>query len=185
MRISGIIVQIALAFDLLAASAAGTAAELRAHVINQSGKPVANAVVVVEPVVSVADRPANAASTAVMDQIDKQFAPFVLAIQVGTRVEFPNHDNILHHVYSFSPAKNFQLPLYSGSAAAPILFDKPGIVVLGCNIHDWMIGYVYVTESPYFGKTDSGGDATIAQLPMGSYVAHIWHPTMHNQEADT
>ena len=90
---------------------------------------------------------------AVVDQVDKEFTPKVNAILVGTSVIFPNHDNVRHQVYSFSPAKRFELPLYAGVPAQPVVFDTPGVVVLGCNIHDWMVGYVYVSESPYFAKT--------------------------------
>ena len=88
-----------------------------------------------------------------MDQRGSQFVPHVLPVQAGTSVTFPNSDQIRHQVYSFSASKRFELPLYAGTSASPIRFDQPGIVVLGCNIHDWMIGYVVVLDTPYFGKT--------------------------------
>jgi hypothetical protein len=100
-------------------------------------------------------------------------------------VIFPNHDNVRHHVYSFSPAKRFELPLYAGVPAQPVVFDTPGVVVLGCNIHDWMVGYIYVSESPYFAKTRADGKAVIADLPPRNYVVRVWHPQLEGGEAAT
>ena len=124
--------------------------------------------------------PANA-----IDQVDKQFVPYVKPIFVGSTVRFPNSDNIRHQVYSFSPAKKFELPLYAGTGAQPIVFDKPGVVVLGCNIHDWMIGYIYVSETPFFAKTGPLGTAVINDLPAGEYTVRIWHPSMDHAEETT
>ena len=120
-----------------------------------------------------------------VDQVGKEFVPRVMAIFVGTTVTFPNHDNVRHHVYSFSPAKRFELPLYSGVPAQPVVFDKPGVVVLGCNIHDWMIGYIYVSESPYFAKTASDGKAVISDLPPHVYTVRVWHPDQDEAEDTT
>jgi hypothetical protein len=121
----------------------------------------------------------------IVDQINKEFVPYVLPVQVGSSVNFPNRDNIRHHVYSFSPTKTFELPLYSGTPATPILFDKPGVVILGCNIHDWMIGYIYVSESPYFAKTGADGKTVLADLPPGEYVVRTWHPRLEGREEAT
>lgn len=115
------------------------------------------------------------AGKGIMDQRYSQFVPGVLPITVGSMVVFPNSDNIRHQVYSFSPAKPFDLPLYAGTPAAPQRFDKPGVVVIGCNIHDWMIGYIVVLDTPYFAKTDADGKATLA-LPPGRYAVRTWHP---------
>src|SRR5438105_7653048 len=154
--------------DLLAGS-------LEVIVKDDKGRPGSDAVAY-----AVAAGAASAApkKQAVVDQRDKQFVPYVTAVQVGTAVIFPNSDNIRHHVYSFSPAKRFELPLYAGVPAEPVLFDKPGIVVLGCNIHDWMIGYVYVSESPYFAKTGADGKALLAELPPRVYTVRVWHPQL-------
>jgi hypothetical protein len=100
----------------------------------------------------------------------------VLAVRSGTRVAFPNSDNIRHHVYSFSPAKHFELRLYQGTPSEPVLFDKPGAVVLGCNIHDWMVGYVYVTDDPWFAVSDAQGRVQLDSVPVGSYAVSLWHP---------
>jgi len=118
---------------------------------------------------------------AVVDQRDKQFIPYVTAVQVGTAVSFPNSDNIRHHVYSFSPAKKFELPLYSGVPAEPVVFDKVGFVTLGCNIHDWMIAHIAVLPTPYFQVTRQDGRAVLKDLPAGQYTVQVWHPALKGQ----
>ena len=119
-----------------------------------------------------ASTPAKAAS---MDQVNKEFVPFVLPVQLGAEVRFPNKDNIRHHVYSFSPAKAFELKLYSGVPSKPVMFDKPGAVALGCNIHDTMVGYIYVVDTPWFAKTGKDGEAKIEGLPAGDYDLQLVH----------
>ena len=123
------------------------------------------------------------AANAVMDQINREFIPHILVIQQGTRVSFPNSDSVQHHVYSFSPAKTFELKLYSALEAEPLLFDNPGIVELGCNIHDWMLGYIYVTNTPYFGQTDKNGVVTLI-VPEGNYTLSLWHPRLSEQDIE-
>lgn len=108
-------------------------------------------------------------------QKDRQFIPKVTVVQVGTAVAFPNRDPIRHHVYSFSPPKPFEIKLYVGTPADPVVFDKPGEVVLGCNIHDHMLAYVYVVESPWFGKTSAEGRVRVANVPAGEYELRAWH----------
>ena len=108
-------------------------------------------------------------------QKDRQFIPKVTVVQVGTAVAFPNRDPIRHHVYSFSPPKPFEIKLYVGTPADPVVFDKPGEVVLGCNIHDHMLAYVYVVESPWFGKTSPEGRVRLANVPPGDYELRAWH----------
>jgi plastocyanin len=134
-------------------------------------------------VYSVAAGAASAApkKQAVVDQRDKQFVPYVTAVQVGTAVSFPNSDNIRHHVYSFSPAKKFELPLYSGVPAEPVVFDKVGFITLGCNIHDWMIAYIAVLPTPYFQVTRQDGRAVLRDLPAGQYTVQVWHPALKGQ----
>jgi len=113
---------------------------------------------------------------AAVGQKDKTFVPFVTVVQTGTAVQFPNQDPIRHHVYSFSPAKVFEIKLYAGTPVAPIVFDKPGEVVLGCNIHDHMLAYIYVVDTPYFAKTGKDGRARLEGLPAGDYELLTWHP---------
>jgi plastocyanin len=175
-----------LAFAIGAAHA--QTAEIAARVINEQGQPVADAVVVAVPADGGARPPAKATERPradVVDQVDKEFTPKVAAILVGTAVTFPNHDDVRHHVYSFSPAKRFELPLYAGVPAGPVVFDKPGVVVLGCNIHDWMVGYIYVSESPYFAKTGKDGKAILAELPPRAYAVRVWHPQLEGAEETT
>lgn len=152
--------------------AAGSAIE--GVVKDPKGKPVEDAVVYVAPAGAAAALPA----TAIMDQWKQEFIPHVLPAEVGTAVNFPNRDNIRHHVYSVSPAKKFELPLYIGSPASPVVFDKPGPVVLGCNIHDWMVAYIYVLPTSLFAKTGADGRARIENAPAGSHQVRVWHPRL-------
>lgn len=131
-----------------------------------------------DAVVSLHSPQATAALTtapAIVDQRNTQFTPLVSVVHAGSRVTFPNSDNVRHQVYSFSPAKRFQLPLYSGKAAPPVTFDKPGVVELGCNIHDAMVAFVVVVDTPYHAITDAQGRASIA-APPGRYRMRVWHP---------
>ena len=163
---------------------AGHAAELDILVKDVHGKLVPDAVVVATPLDPKIAQRAKAPADAV-DQVDKQFIPYVKPVLVGSLVRFPNSDHIRHQVYSFSPAKKFELPLYGQTVAPPVVFDKPGVVVLGCNIHDWMVGYIYVSESPFFAKTTAGGSAMIGEMPPGEYAVRVWHPGMEQSEEAT
>ena len=155
------------------------AASLQAELLDARGRPLADAVLSLRGPLGVAD----AATPAVMDQKSMQFVPDVLAVRRGTPVAFPNSDNIRHHVYSFSPAKRFELRLYQGTPSEPVLFDTPGVVVLGCNIHDWMVGHVYVTEDPWFAVSDARGQVRLDDLPLGRYALSLWHPQLADQGA--
>lgn len=115
------------------------------------------------------------AAEGMIDQIDRDFTPPVSAVQVGATVHFPNSDNIRHHVYSFSTPKIFEIRLYSGTPAEPIVFDAPGLVVLGCNIHDHMIAWLYISPSEHFGLSDAQGSITLSSLPEGKYRVYAWH----------
>jgi plastocyanin len=142
------------------------------------GRPLADAVVTVQPVGKKVPPPAPI--KAVMDQMNRMFYPEVIVIPVGSTVSFPNSDSVSHQIYSFSPAKRFQLPLYRGKPYSPVLFDRTGVVILGCNIHDWMIGYIDVTDAPFYGTTDAQGTWS-AELPAGRYEITVWHPRMREQ----
>jgi hypothetical protein len=120
-----------------------------------------------------------------MDQIDKTFVPAVLPIEVGTWVRFPNSDQISHHVYSFSRTKSFELPLYRGEDAKPVLFDKPGVVKIGCNIHDWMSAIILVLPTPYYAMTDDDGRFTLTGVPPGSHNFVAWHEQSRQSIEDT
>jgi plastocyanin len=169
---------VGLSLAALAVAPAGVAGEIQARVVDGAGAPVADAVVYASPRGGKAPALSPPTERLVMDQRDKEFVPYVLPVQTGTPVYFPNSDDIRHHVYSFSPAKTFELPLYKGTPANPVVFDKPGAVALGCNIHDWMVGYVYVVDTPWFARTADDGVARLAVLPAGEYEARVWHPRL-------
>jgi len=164
-------------------SIGGMAADLHAVVRDQKGEPVGDAVVVAVPEAAAAR--AARPKLEQVEQVGEEFVPKVKAILVGSPVSFPNHDSVRHHVYSFSPAKRFDLPLYVGTPAKPVVFDTPGVVTLGCNIHDWMIGYIYVSESPYFATTGKDGSASITGMPSGTYTVRVWHPQLADAEETT
>ena len=150
------------------------AGSLNVMVKDGKGAPVSDAVVFAESSAT----SAHAGAKDVIDQRNKQFIPYVTALQVGTSVLFPNKDNIRHHVYSLSPAKRFELPLYAGVPAEPVVFDKEGFVTLGCNIHDWMIAYIAVVATPYFQITGRDGHAVLKDLVPAQYTVAVWHPLL-------
>ena len=116
-------------------------------------------------------------------QSHRQFSPQVTLVTVGTSIAFPNLDTVRHHVYSFSPVKPFELKLYAGVPAAPILFDKPGIVTLGCNIHDAMVAWVVVVDTPLYARSTSSGKAQIDAVPAGDYELRVWHSDLADSSA--
>lgn len=148
------------------------------EVADRRGAPLANVAVVIPDARPRAQAHGPARPTAVVDQRDERFIPSLLVVQTGTTVEFPNSDDVMHHVYSFSPAKRFEIPLYQHRPPSPVLFDRPGLVVLGCNIHDQMIGHILVVDTPYFGITDAHGIVRLdAEAPPAAAVM-IWHPAL-------
>jgi plastocyanin len=159
-----------LAFAALFASgvSCAAAADISLEVRDGGGNTIVDAVLYAEPV----GGPAPAAkpdTRALIDQVNKEFVPKVSIVQAGTAVFFPNSDNIRHSIYSFSPAKVFTTKLYSGREAAPITFDHSGLVVLGCNIHDGMVAWVYIVDTPWFAKSGADGIGTLKGLPAGEY----------------
>jgi plastocyanin len=160
-------------FSLLCTLAAPSQAQsFSVRILDVQGRPVAGAVLSLT-----GEAQAKSDGVAVMDQVNQQFAPAVLAVATGTAVSFPNRDNIRHQVYSFSPAKRFELRLYEGTPSAPVIFNQPGLVVLGCNIHDWMLGYVYVTDDRWFAVSDEQGRIQF-DAPAGQYSSTLWHPAL-------
>ena len=157
---------------------AANAATLTVDVRNTRGQSLRDAVVYAVPDGRTLPL---AKKTAIMDQKNRTFVPHVLPIQVGTSVRFPNSDDIRHQVYSFSSAKTFQLPLYTGTPSTPIIFDKPGVATLGCNIHDRMSAYIVVVDTPYFGTTGGNGQATLENLGAGKYTVYVWHPELRTE----
>jgi len=162
---------------LLAAARWTSAATLEVQVLDARGDAVTDAVVYAVPEGRRAPPPSR---SAVLDQKNRMFVPHILPIQTGTAVKFPNSDNVRHQVYSFSSAKKFQLPLYAGTPAAPVVFDKPGVVALGCNIHDRMSAYIVVVDTPYLAIAQAGR-AELSSLPEGRYAVRVWFPGMRSE----
>jgi len=159
----------------LGSAAQSAAATLEVTVVDQEGRPIDDVAVYATPASGGAAY-AGGGEKAIMDQHDMQFVPHLLVVQAGTEITFPNGDNVSHHVYSFSEAKRFELKLYKGDVYPPVTFDRPGVVVLGCNIHDGMLGYVVVVDTPHFAKTDERGVAQLDGVPSGDYVIAAWTP---------
>ena len=152
------------------------AASLTVRVADQAAAAVEDAVVYAIPVGTTAA--SKTPVPAEIAQVKLAFVPLVTVVQTGASVTFPNRDTVRHHVYSFSPAKLFELRLYSGSPTTPVVFDKAGLVVLGCNIHDRMVAYVLVVDTPWFGKTATSGQVKLDGLPPGEYKISVWNPRM-------
>jgi plastocyanin len=163
-----------------AAVNAAVSADLHVKVLDTAEQPVADAVVYATPVNPASHLGPHQAS---IDQVHRQFVPRVSVVQVGTAVTFPNSDNIRHSVYSFSHARTFTLKLYAGTPASPVVFDQPGVVVLGCNIHDSMVAWVLVVDTPYVTRTAADGTAALAGLPPGDYRLRTWDTSMPEEQA--
>lgn len=149
------------------------AASLQVTVVDEQGRPVPDAVVFLDSVqASKAVRPMAQVD---MAQQNKRFVPDVLLVTRGTPVAFPNRDTVRHHVYSFSPTKRFELKLYVGTPAQPVVFDQPGVAVLGCNIHDQMIARVVVVDTPYRAQADADGRVVLDNVPPDAYQLRLWH----------
>ena len=165
-----------LALALLLPAGMAHAAGVTVQVTDANGLPVADAVVYAEP--AGGQVLPKMARTAEIEQKARKFAPLVTVVQAGTEISFPNNDTVRHHVYSFSTPKVFELKLYSGVPGSPILFDKSGTVVVGCNIHDQMLAYIHVVNTPYFARTDASGRAHLDNVAAGKYGLKLWHYKM-------
>lgn len=176
-RWQGAVTPLRAALAASAAVAAGSlahAAGVSVSVTDAAGKPLSRAVVSLEP--TSGKLPVKPMSAIEVSQAKRQFAPQVTAVTVGTPVLFPNFDTVRHHVYSFSPIKTFELKLYAGVPNAPVVFDKPGLAILGCNIHDHMAAWIAVLDTPYFGLSGADGRARVASVAPGNYRLKVWHP---------
>ncbi len=157
----------------------GRAGPFTAAVVDRDGAPLAG-VAVYFAAVDPDAVPAGPVAAATMDQLDLEFVPRLLVVQRGAEVDFPNNDTVSHHVYSFSVPKAFVLPLYKGQEHRPVRFDQPGIVVLGCNIHDRMLAYILVVDTPYFAISDLSGQAIVDDIPPGDYRLAAWSPEFND-----
>src|SRR3954452_22215485 len=151
------------------------AAPLSVRVVDASGHPVRDAVVTLYPSGNAA-RPARGTGHFVVSQKNLQFHPFLTIVPVGADVSFPNFDPTKHHVYSFSPAKKFELKLFAKDQSRTVRFDNPGVIALGCNIHDQMSAFIVVTDSAWTARTNGQGLAFFADAPNAPGRVTLWHP---------
>jgi len=179
LRASFLAIPLACFVALFSRAAAG---EVVFKLTDAKGAPVADAVVSLVPL----DAPAKLTppeTPVEIAQLDKEFQSLVTPLVVGSTVNFPNNDrDVAHQVYSQSEVKKFALPLYKPGRSGNVVFDRPGVVVVGCNIHAWMLAYVVVLETPWFAKSGADGTATITRAPPGRYRAEVWHPTLKKNE---
>ena len=183
VRVAAKIVHALLAVSLIASPLGRftpcIAATVTATVTDDVGRLLPDAVVTITPEGGAASvPPSTRLSTATIDQKDETFVPFVVVIHTGGSVIFRNSDPLRHHVYSFSPLRRFEMVQAPGETSAPVRFDQPGSVAIGCNIHDHMTAYVHITDAPWAKVTDAGGRAVLTDVPAGRFVATVWHPRL-------
>ena len=167
------------ALVLQATPTLASAATLIMAAIDKNGAPMADVVLYATQLGAPANADATKASeTVTIAQEHLQFSPYVTVARVGTPIRFPNYDKLEHHVKSFSPAKEFEIKVYESGTPPPVLFDKPGVVVVYCLLHEWMRAYVLVVDTPHFAKTDATGSATLNGLRDGNWEIRAWHPDM-------
>lgn len=159
---------------LFLSAAQAAAAPLTVRVVDSKGRPVRDAVVTFRSNGSTAR--SSAAGSYSVSQKDMQFHPFVLVVPVGAKASFPNLDPTRHHVYSFSPAKKFELKLFAKDQSRSVVFDKPGVVALGCNIHDAMTAFIMVADSRWTAKTGANGMVHFGDAPSSPGRVSVWHP---------
>jgi len=168
---------LAVATVLILGAAPANAGRVVIEVVDTSGRPVADAVVSLAPMPDTTARTITPA-TRYVDQKVETFLPYVTALHPGDSVIFRNSDNTRHHVYSFSDMAKFEYMLGPGESSPPLLMKTPGNAAVGCNIHDQMLTYLYVTKDPEMATTDAQGRASIDGVNAGQYRAHAWHPQL-------
>jgi len=164
------------AFALALGCGAANAAVVEIAVVDQKGRPAANAVVSLSP-----DTPGIASHVqgrSVIDQQHETFLPLVVVVRRGGEVVFTNNDTTMHQVYSFSPIKQFQFEIDRGRVSKPVVFDKAGVAAIGCNIHDGMVAYVFVADMPFAAVSDASGRIQFRDVPDGAWQASVWHPQL-------
>lgn len=164
-------------------SAQAWATKVQVSVVDEQQQPIAWAVVYLQQKQS--NKQTAKQKQVIIDQVDKEFIPYVTAIRPGDAINFPNNDNIRHQVYSFSKAKQFEIPLYSGNPSRPVTFDQTGAISMACNIHDWMSAYIYVVDSEHFIVTNELGQGIFETMTDGEYQALAWHPKINNDSENT
>ena len=158
--------------------AVATGATFRVVVSDARGTALPDAVVSLRTPAAPTVRPRLAVPTepVVIEQLDREFVPRVTVVPVGARISLPNKDAVPHSVYSFSPAKSFEFDVYVGASPQVLTLDKAGVIKLGCNIHDWMVGYIVVVDTPFAQRSDTRGTVTFSTVPEGDYELRVWHP---------
>ena len=152
------------------------AAEISVLVVSQKSQPVSDSYIELYS----SSLPPPPPQKSIVDQVNKEFVPLHSAVPVGSTVSFPNSDNIQHQIYSFSKSKPFDLPLYEGNHTQELTFTKGGVIQMGCNIHDWMLSFLYVYESSFFAQSDEQGVVTFKDVPSGEYELRVWSPLLKN-----
>jgi plastocyanin len=153
--------------------------------VSDEGVPVADAVVAIRS----ADGAANPQLTlgpapSIIDQRDEQFLPLVTLLPLGGEIAFKNSDRTRHHVYSFSSVKPFEFVLNPGKQSPPVTLEQPGVAAIGCNIHDRMVAYVFVSDTPWAVLSRKDGRAVLSGIPDGKYSVKIWHPRLKSGDAE-
>ncbi len=161
-----------------AIATAASAGSINATALDRNGVTMADVVVYATPVDGAPITETDPPETATIAQDQLQFTPYVTPVRVGTAIKFPNYDKIEHHVKSFSKAKEFEIKVYDKGTPPPVVFDKPGVVIVYCMFHGWMRAYVMVLDTPYFAKTEESGAVSLDKLKQGSYEVRAWHPDM-------
>lgn len=158
--------------------AVATGATFRVVVSDARGTALPDAVVSLRTQAAPTVRPRLAVPSepVVIEQLDREFVPRVTVVPVGARISLPNKDAVPHSVYSFSPAKSFEFDVYVGASPQALTLDKAGVIKLGCNIHDWMVGYIVVVDTPFAQRSDTRGTVTFSTVPEGDYELRVWHP---------
>jgi len=170
----------------LAFAASASAAELKIQVNDDKGHPVGDAVVTVlpqDPAQKIPDR-RTASATKIIDQKKETFIPYIEIFRPGDKVLFRNSDQMRHHVYTFSPLKAFEFVLVPGESSKPIELDQTGVIAVGCNIHDMMITYLYVSDAPWIAQSDANGRVSFQDVPAGAWNVRVWQPRLRPGKPD-
>jgi len=158
------------------------AEEVRIAVTDQKDQAVGELIVWLDPLDSPAPAPSPEDLMATVEQVNEEFVPYTIAVRKGSRVEFPNRDAVQHHVYSLSKPAQFEIPLSGKEETEFVVLDQVGLVPIGCNIHDWMLSYIVVVDTPWFGATDEAGTLRLSGIPAGRYNLSAWHPRLRKAD---
>lgn len=161
--------------SMAVAAGSARAADLTITVRDGGGKPVPDAVVMAYVGGQPSKAPIRFDWPYRVAQQNIQFTPFVLIVPAGAEVAFPNLDKVRHHVYSFSAGNRFELKLYGREENRVVRLPAVGVAAIGCNIHDQMVGWIVIVDTPYFGRSGEKGQVVLDKLPAGNYRLRSWH----------